>query len=261
MPTSPIRTTSKSAVVGQRVGREHHPAAVPHAVRDDDVVHAAAPLVAVGEPHGHLGVRPLQEHPREGVEERGAAAECLRHAVDALGDGAAHPDGADVREPALLVSARPGPVAHPARVDGSGRALERHADGVVEPRRDAVGAHEVHAGADRDRRELDPPAGDAVDGLVERAVAADRDDERGSVVGRTARQLDQVAGPLGEEGLAGETESLGAVGELRPAVPGTSVVGRRVDQEDGPVSQRSRRRVRSSSSGRPRPGARRRRSA
>ena len=86
---------------GARVRREHHPAAVPDAVRDDHVVHAAPPLPVV-EPHGHLGVLPREEDARERVEEGRLAAERLRHPVRALRHRAAHADRADVREEALL---------------------------------------------------------------------------------------------------------------------------------------------------------------
>ena len=55
--TSPISTTSKSAVVGAGVRRELHPAAVPAPVRDDHVVHPPAPLAAV-EGDRDLGVLP-----------------------------------------------------------------------------------------------------------------------------------------------------------------------------------------------------------
>ena len=102
-------------------------------------------------------------------------------------------------------------------------------------------------------------AHEAVDDLVQRAVAADRDDELGAVARRALGELDQMARPLGEERLAGEAELRGAVRELRPALPGDAVVGRRVDEEDGAnaeseVTVASRR----ASSGRPRRAARRR---
>ena len=103
-------------VVGRRVRCELHAAAVPHAVRDDHVVHAAAPL-AVVERHRHLGVLPLEEHARQRIEERRLAAERLRHPVRALRDGAAHPDRADVRELALGLLAAP--------TCGSGRGPRR----------------------------------------------------------------------------------------------------------------------------------------
>jgi len=57
---------------------------------------------------------------------------------------------------------------------------------VVERRRDPVGATEVHSGAERHHREVDVAARDAVDDLVERPVAADRDDERRAGVDRVA---------------------------------------------------------------------------
>ena len=196
----------------------------------------AAPL-AVVELDRHLGVLPLEEHARQRIEERQLAAERLRHPVRALRDGAAHADRADVREPALGVLAAPGPVADAAGVDRARRAVERDPDRVVELRRDAVGAAEVHAGAERDRREVDVAAGDAVHDLVQRPVAADRDDERRAAVDRLPRELDQVARPLGEERLAAQAEPRGAVRELGPALARRAVVGRRVDEEDGLLGQ------------------------
>ena len=42
--------------------------------------------------------------------------------------------------------------------------------------------------------------------LVQRAVAADRDDELGAAAGGLLGELDEMPGPLGEERLAGEAE-------------------------------------------------------
>jgi hypothetical protein len=75
----------------------------------------------------------------------------------------------------------------------------------------------------------------AVHDLVQRPVAADRDDDA-RVDGR--RELDQVSRPLGIERLAVEPEAGGPVRERRPALPGLPVVGGRVDEEDGLNGQR-----------------------
>jgi hypothetical protein len=69
-----------------------------------------------------------------------------------------------------------------------------------------------------------------VDDLVQRAVAADRDDEFGVDVGR---ELGQVVRPLRVERLAVEPEPGGSMRERDPAPSGRAVVGRRVDEEDG----------------------------
>jgi hypothetical protein len=71
-----------------------------------------------------------------------------------------------------------------------------------------VRPHEVHARAERDRRDLRLRAGaqDAVRDLVQRPVSAGGDEQVGAVARRTLRQLDQVARPLGEERLALEPE-------------------------------------------------------
>ena len=146
-------------------------------------------------------------------------------------------------------------MAHPARVDRPRRAVDRDAHGILEPRRDAVRPAEVHPGAERDRRELDIATCDPVDDLVDRPVAADGHDEPSAVADCTPRQFDEMSRPLGEQRLAREAEAFGAMGELRPALAGGAVRRRRVDQEDGGLSQRSRLRARSSSSGRPPRGA------
>jgi len=69
--------------------------------------------------------------------------------------------------------------------------------------------------------------------LVQRPVAADRDDESRAVAGRLLGQLRQVPGPFREERLALEPEVRRAVRERRPALARGAVVGRRVDEEDG----------------------------
>jgi hypothetical protein len=71
-----------------------------------------------------------------------------------------------------------------------------------------------------------------IDYLVQRSVAADRDDELRAVARSLLGELDQVAGTLGEERRALEPELGRAVGELRPALACDAVAGRRVDEED-----------------------------
>src|SRR5581483_7928227 len=141
--------------------------------------------------------------------------------------------------------AAPGAVAHPARVDRSRVAVERDAYGVVELLRQPVRSPEVHPGAERDRRELDVSSRDAVDDLVEGAVAADRDHERRTVVDRACRELDQVAGPLREARLALEPGARGTRRELGPAAARAPGVGGRVDEEDDAGHPRPARRSQS----------------
>ena len=106
----------------------------------------------------------LEEDAHQRVEERRLAAERLRRLVRALGDGAAHPDRADVREPALAVRRRPrcGSWTRPASIV---RVAPSSATSTASSnlRRDPVGAAEVLAGAARDHGELDVAApGDPV---------------------------------------------------------------------------------------------------
>src|SRR5207244_7995805 len=163
---------------------------------------------------------PLEEDPRERVEERRLAAERLRHAVRQLGDGGAHADAADVRDVALALRAAPLAVRHAAHVDRSRHTTDRDAHGVLEACRDVVGADEVHARAERDRRELSVRARayEAVDDLVQRAVAPDGHDDPRAVSRGALRELDQMSRALGEERLPLEPEPGGAVRKLRPAL-------------------------------------------
>src|SRR6185503_15268508 len=94
-------------------------------------------------------------------------------------------------------------VAEPSRVH---RALAAALEGLevaVQPVLDAEGAPEVAARPLPDQADarVDAPglAGeqDAVAHLVERAVAADRDDERMPGLGARAGELDAVPAPLG----------------------------------------------------------------
>jgi hypothetical protein len=94
-------------------------------------------------------------------------------------------------------------------------------------------AHEVPAGAARDHGELDLlRLTDAVHDLVDGAVAADRDEQRGAVRDRAACELRQLARPLGEQCLAAQAALGCEVGDLGPAAPGRAVLGSRVDEED-----------------------------
>jgi hypothetical protein len=105
-----------------------------------------------------------------------------------------------------------------------------------------VRAHEVHAGADRDRRQLGRAAAadEPVRDLVQRPVAADRDDELRALARGLLGERDQVLRPLGEQRLALEPQVRGPVRERRPALPGDAVVGRRVDEEVRPRANRRR---------------------
>jgi len=79
-------------------------------------------------------------------------------------------------------------------VDRAGRSRDGRAHGVVEAIRNAVRPDEVHAGAEGNRRDLRRGARthQAVRRLVERAVAADRDDKLGAVARGLLGELDQM---------------------------------------------------------------------
>ena len=74
----------------------------------------------------------------------------------------------------------------------------------------------------------------AVHDLVQRPVAADRDDERRAAVDR-ARARARSGGPGRSEKSVSplQAERARAVRELGPALARRAVVGRRVDEEDG----------------------------
>ena len=119
----------------------------------------------------------------ERVEERRLAAEPLRHRVRAPRDGAAHAGRADVGEEAALAACE----LYPADVDR--RASRRRARRAPRrrSRRDAVAAHEVLSRARRaaPRSRAVRPR-DAVDDLVDGAVAADDDEQRALALRRAA---------------------------------------------------------------------------
>jgi hypothetical protein len=73
---------------------------------------------------------------------------------------------------------------------------------------------------------------------VERTVAADDDEQLGSLVDGARRELGQVAGRLGEERVAGEPLPRGDVRDLGPALARRPVRRRRVDEEDGLLNAR-----------------------
>jgi hypothetical protein len=104
-----------------------------------------------------------------------------------------------------------------------------------------MAAGEVHPRAERDHRQLrsvalqcEQPVGD----LVQRSVAADRDDLFRAVAGRLGDELREMTGAFGEERDALEAALRRAVRDLRPAAPGGPVVGGRIDEEDRANGQR-----------------------
>ena len=100
--------------------------------------------------------------------------------------------------------------------------------------RDAERAHEVAAGAAVDDRKLDAlEARDAVDDLVHGSVPADGDEQARASRRSLTGEVDEVPGPLGDEGIAAQAALGREPRDLRPALPGRAVVGRRVDEEGG----------------------------
>jgi hypothetical protein len=104
---------------------------------------------------------------------------------------------------------------------------------VLHVGRDPERADEVGAGAARQDCQLDAVVADeAVDGLVDGAVAADDDDAARAALCGLGGELDEVARPLREQRVADQADGRRTVGDLGPAAARASVVGGRVDQED-----------------------------
>src|SRR5437660_702647 len=213
----------EEAIVRRGIRRELHPAAVEASVRDDDVVHAPAPLGAV-EPNADAGVAPGQELARQGVEERRLAAERLRHRVGALRNRAAHPETRDIREVPFSVVE-----CHAAEVELARSSCARNMDSLVEARRKSVRPREILAGPLREHRELDAATGGSVHHLIYRAVTADDDEEIGV---RLAREVGELARPGRHSRLSGEPEVPRAPLELGPALARGAVRRRGIDEED-----------------------------
>ena len=191
-----------------------------------------APLVADGDVD--LGRLPAREDGERRVRVGDLAAERLRRLVRALGDRAAHAGAGDVGEPRLARARRPRAVAGAAEVDPPRPPVAGDGDRLLELARDAVGADEVPAGAARDHGELDASsAGEAVDDLVHRAVAADATISFAPRSAASRASRPSWPGPVGEQRVAGQAERRGLVRELGPAPPGGAVLGGRVDEEDG----------------------------
>jgi hypothetical protein len=91
----------------------------------------------------------------------------------------------------------------------------------------------------REDGELDAgPTGDAVRDLVQRAVSADDDEQRGAFVRGRARELGQVTGRLREARLPGEPARRGLVRELGPVAAGRAVARGGIDEEDDGANRR-----------------------
>jgi hypothetical protein len=74
---------------------------------------------------------------------------------------------------------------------------------------------------------------DAVDDLVDGSVPADGDEQARASRRSLAGEVDEVPGPLGDEGIAAQAASGREPRDLGPAPSGCAVVGRRVDEEGG----------------------------
>ena len=101
------------------------------------------------------------------------------------------------------------------------------------PLRDAVGADRVASGAERQDRQLGAGGaarGEAVDDLVDGAVAAERADQLAPVGGGRARELGGVPRRLGEHATRARGRARRrALGQARPALAGRAVLRGRVD--------------------------------
>ena len=114
----------EEAVVRRGLGADLHAAAEVAPVRDDDVVHPAAPALAV-DGHLEVGRRPAGEDRERRPEVRRLPAERLRGRVRALRDRAAHPRARDVREDRDALAPVPGAERRAPEVDRAHVARER----------------------------------------------------------------------------------------------------------------------------------------
>ena len=189
--TSPISRTSKRPSSGSASGVMLHSAPQVPAVGDDHLVHRPA-RCSPSTCDPHLGVLPPREHRERRPEVRRLPAERLRRRRSR----ASRPRRSSRRRrrsrTRLRRLARPGAVTRrgPRRSPAS-RRREATAIAVVELRRDAERADEVDPGAAGDDGELDAarPDEEPVDDLVDRAVAADGDDEPRARLGRLPGEL------------------------------------------------------------------------
>ena len=159
--------------------------------------------------------------------------------------------------------AGPGAEGRPAEIDLARVTVAGDVERLLEAVRNVERAHEVAAGAAMDDRELDAfEARDAVDDLVHGSVTTDRDKQASASRGGLLGEVDEVARALGKKCVAGHAPFGCRPRDLRPALAGGAVVGRRVDQEDGLANESptSRWRARRASSCRRRPGGPRPRS-
>jgi hypothetical protein len=110
----------------------------------------------------------------------------------------------------------------------------RHGQRVLELARDPERAREVAAGSAVDDCELGAlGAGEAVDDLVDRSVAADGNEQACAAGNGSSGEVGEVPGPFREERVALQAASGRDARDLGPAAAGASAVGGRVDEEDG----------------------------
>ena len=246
-----------------RLGADHHPAAEVAAVGDDHLVHPAARAPRRRPARGPRCC--CQRAKTASVDQRYETLppSAFDDSFVRLATAPLIPTPATLTNHASPGSPRPGAEADAAGVDLARCAVERDLDGVVELRRDAVGADEVDAGAARDHRQLGAAGADEARGdLVDGAVAADGDDQVGACRGRLRARARAGAPGARRTARRPRRPSARAAGELGPAAPGRAVRRGRVDEEDGAsplnasVGDRDQREL-ASSGRRPRAGPRR----
>ena len=188
----------EEAVVGLGLRADPDATAERAPVGADHVVGDELERRLVVDLHAERDVAPGGERGHGREQERRRAAQPLRRALGALCHGAGQPAGADVDVPARALAGRRAERGA-AEVDGAGAAAAQQLERALRLLRDAVGADRVAPGAEGQDRELGPGRAarrEPVDDLVDRPVAAQRDDELASVRGRGASQLGGVPGCL-----------------------------------------------------------------
>ena len=182
---------------------------------------------------------PNHHHPQTGERRPGGIDALTPSACDAAlarcSDRPAHSGARDVPNSACSCLAVPRPVRDAAEIHGSRLARRRDPRGGGDIIRDPERAHEVTARAAWDHGHgwfLVEPV-EAVDDLVNRAVAADDDEQLGATLHGLPGELSEMTAPLAEERVPLEPDAGRHVGDLRPAAPGRAVRRCRIHEEDG----------------------------
>lgn len=229
----------EDAVVGHGVRGDQHAAAVISPVGDGDVEHIHRPLVPVV----HLEADPLftvdeqgdQCAPDEG-DERPAG---LARPVDPVHDLSAETEARDIMEVSAAHAALMVPEADAPEINRPDISLTNGLQGGPDPGRDGHGPAKVATGAvgeEAEDRILPDGASfvkEAVDHLVERAVAAHADDPVGALEKVFPGHPSGIARSFGQASFKGTQKVPGHFADPGPLFACRPVSRMRIHHEDG----------------------------